>query len=123
MIKVYDLEQLTEFNSLVGHADTIKEVTWISDHTLVRYAVELGVGSKDGRIMLLSRPNSAGDNIRLWDLRMGEKGGEAKQLSVNGPVVSVELSLDGKHLTAVSGKTVHFFDRSSYPSFLFIAMC
>jgi WD40 repeat protein len=51
----------------------------------------------------------------MWDLRVGEKGGEVKQLSVNGPVVSMELSLDGKHLTAVSGKTVHFFDRNSYP--------
>lgn len=45
---------------------------------------------------------------------MGEKGGEVKQLAINEPVVSIELSLDGKHLTAVAGKTVHFFDRNSY---------
>jgi WD40 repeat protein len=61
----------------------------------------------------------------MWDLRVGEKGGEVKQLSVNGPVVSMELSLDGKHLTAVSGKTVHFFDRNSYlpPSSIACVRC
>jgi serine-threonine kinase receptor-associated protein len=92
LVKIYDLAQLAEVNSLAGHTDTIKEVVWTSEHTLI----------------------SAGDNIRMWDLRVGEKGGEVKQLSVNGPVVSMELSLDGKHLTAVSGKTVHFFDRNSW---------
>ncbi|ELR11782.1 WD domain containing protein [Acanthamoeba castellanii str. Neff] len=92
LVKIYDLAQLAELNALAGHTDTIKEVVWTSEHTLI----------------------SAGDNIRMWDLRVGEKGGEVKQLSVNGPVVSMELSLDGKHLTAVSGKTVHFFDRNSW---------
>lgn len=92
LVKVYDLNHLSEAHSLGGHTDTIKELIWTSDQTLI----------------------SAGDSIRIWDLRVGEKGGEVKQLSTNGPVVSIELSLDGKHLTAVSGKTVHFFDRESY---------
>lgn len=93
LVKIYDLAQLAEVNALAGHTDTIKEIIWTSEHTLI----------------------SAGDNIRFWDLRVGERGGEVKQLSVNGgPVVSMELSLDGKHLTAVSGKTVHFFDRASW---------
>jgi len=36
-----------------------------------------------------------------------------KHLSAGRAITAMELSLDGKHLTAVSGRTVHFFDRNS----------
>jgi serine-threonine kinase receptor-associated protein len=121
LVKIYDLAQLAEVNSLAGHTDTIKEVVWTSEHTLIRLVVFPDcivllalAGRPCHTLMRWCLSCSAGDNIRMWDLRVGEKGGEVKQLSVNGPVVSMELSLDGKHLTAVSGKTVHFFDRNSY---------
>ncbi len=122
-MKIYDLAQLAELNALAGHTDTIKEVVWTSEHTLIRSGQPCQPPPHSLFSLVRSRllcvcvcvVRSAGDNIRMWDLRVGEKGGEVKQLSVNGPVVSMELSLDGKHLTAVSGKTVHFFDRNSYP--------
>jgi hypothetical protein len=35
-VKIYDLAQLAELNALAGHTDTIKEVVWTSEHTLIR---------------------------------------------------------------------------------------
>jgi len=89
LLRIFDLAQLKEEHALAGHTDIIREVVWTSESTLI----------------------SAGDNVRLWDLRVGQ---EVKQLSVGGSVVSLEPALDGKHLTVVSGRSVHFFDLNSW---------
>jgi len=93
ILRIFDVEKPdSEPVQLKGHTESVKHALW----------------TKDPNIIISGGGDSA---LRVWDLRTGA---EAKNIPVKGPLSSIEICLDNKHLTTTSGKEVSFWNASTY---------
>ncbi|KAF9350401.1 MAG: WD40-repeat-containing domain protein [Benniella sp.] len=75
-----------------GHTSMIRNVVW------------------DGpRNMILSSGEDM--EIRVWDPRTFN---QVQSCKMDGPVASMQLAADGKHIISTSGKSVYFWDAQTY---------
>lgn len=89
IIQIFDLEKPeAEALKLEGHTQAVKTALWSSDDSLIIS------GGQDSQLI-------------FWDTRTLKP---TKTVSTKAPVASVELSLDGKHMTTAAGKEVSFWD-------------
>ena len=88
-LQIFDLEKPeAESIKLEGHTQSVKKALWSSDDSLIIS------GGQDQQLL-------------FWDTRTLKP---VKTVSTKAPVTSIELSLDGKHLTCTAGKEVSFWD-------------
>jgi len=93
IIRVFDVEKPdAEPQQLKGHTESIKTNLW----------------TKDPNIVISGGADNA---LRVWDLRTS---GEVKSLPVKAPISSVEVCLDGQHLTTTAGKEVTFWNATTF---------
>eukprot|EP01116_Phalansterium_solitarium_P017850 TRINITY_DN4516_c0_g1_i1.p2 TRINITY_DN4516_c0_g1~~TRINITY_DN4516_c0_g1_i1.p2 ORF type:complete len:332 (+),score=101.49 TRINITY_DN4516_c0_g1_i1:179-1174(+) len=93
IVRVFDLAKTdADPVKFEGHTDTVRVAVWAgNDNVLLS-------GGGDG-------------GVRIWDVRSG------KQVSMNptkGPVTSIEVCLDGKHIITTSGKTITVLDAEKF---------
>jgi serine-threonine kinase receptor-associated protein len=90
-LRVWNVEQGTQEGTLPGHNGTVRTVSWIGEHTVV----------------------SAGQDevVRVWDLRSMS---QSTSCVAKAPVMSLEVSWDGKYITTAAGKEVTFWDAASF---------
>jgi serine-threonine kinase receptor-associated protein len=90
ILRVFDLEKPeAEPLKLEGHTQPIRVALYSNESTVI----------------------SAGQDsvLRIWDVRSLK---EVKSIPAKAAISSVELSLDGKHVTTTAGKEVTFFNLS-----------
>jgi len=93
ILRIFDLSKPdAEPLKLEGHTQSIKVAVWC----------------KDGNTLI-----SAGGEpeLRVWDVRTMT---QVKSISTKAPISSIELSLDGKHITSAVGKEVIFWDVNTF---------
>jgi len=92
ILRIFDLDKTdAEPISLEGHSQSIKVALWLPD----------------GNLLI----SGGGDGLRLWDIRTK---GQVQELNGKSSITSIEVSLDGKHITTTSGKDVTFWDSKSF---------
>lgn len=93
IIRVFDLSKPeAEPSKFEGHTDTVRVAVWADNDNFILS------GGGDG-------------GVRIWDVRSG------KLVSTNptkGPVTSIEVCLDGKHILATWGKTITVLDANTF---------
>jgi serine-threonine kinase receptor-associated protein len=93
ILRIWDLNHADdEPTKLEGHTESIKVAVWAGNDNFI-----LSGGSDGG--------------VRVWDVRT------RKQVSMNntkGPVTSLEVCLDGRHVICTSGKNVTFLDAEKF---------
>jgi len=93
VLRLFDLEKPeVEPLKLEGHTDSVKTALWMNSENSTIIS-----GGQDS-------------TLRLWDVRTLK---EIKNISAKAPITSIELSLDGKHVTTTAGKEVYFWDIKS----------
>jgi len=93
IVRVYDLTKPEAPPlALEGHSQSVRIAVWAGNDNFI-----LSGGSDTG--------------VRIWDVRAG------KEVSVNntrGPVTSLEVCLDGRHIVCSSGKQITFYDSEKF---------
>jgi serine-threonine kinase receptor-associated protein len=92
ILRIFDLSKPeAEPISLEGHTQQIKTALWSDQNTIIS-------GGQDS-------------TFRVWDTRTMK---EVKSHLLKNPILSVEASLDNKHIVITSGKEVSFFDNQRF---------
>lgn len=93
IIRIFDMTKTDAAPlTLEGHTESVKNALWC----------------KDGNTII----SGGGDKcLRIWDTRSMT---EVKNIPVKSAITSVEISLNGKHISATAGKEVIFYDASTY---------
>jgi len=93
ILRIFDLAKPeAEPLQLEGHSQPIKIALWCKDNNTIIS------GGQDSV-------------LRVWDVRTLK---EVQSHPVKGAITSIEISLDGRHLSTTSGKDVIFWDASKY---------
>jgi len=93
ILRIFDLTK-PEADPLLmeGHTQAVKTALWC----------------KDGNTIISGGSDAV---LRIWDIRSLR---EVKAIPVKAPISSIEISLNGQHLSTTSGKEVTFWDASKY---------
>eukprot|EP01114_Cavostelium_apophysatum_P014335 TRINITY_DN368_c0_g1_i1.p1 TRINITY_DN368_c0_g1~~TRINITY_DN368_c0_g1_i1.p1 ORF type:complete len:324 (+),score=93.40 TRINITY_DN368_c0_g1_i1:300-1271(+) len=93
ILRVFDLNKPeAEPQTKEGHTQAIKQALWCKDQNIV--------------------VSGGGDNVlKVWDVRTWT---EVKSIPHKGPITSIEISMDGYHLSTTAGKDVSFFNASTF---------
>jgi len=92
-LRIFDLTKPEADPQLMeGHTQSVKQALWCKDQNII--------------------VSGGGDNvIKVWDIRSLN---EVKSIPVKAPITSIEISLDGHHLSTTSGKEVSFWNATTY---------
>lgn len=92
-LRIFDLTKPDAApQTLEGHTQSVKNALWCKDPNIII--------------------SGGGDNcLRVWDTRTMT---EVKNIPVKAPITSIEISLNGKHISATAGKEVTFWNASTY---------
>jgi len=93
VLRVFDVEQGHAVAELAGHQQPIKAIVW----------------SPNNPDVVMS--GGADEAIRVWDLRAMT---QIALIVSKAPVASMELSRNGKYITAAAGREVSFWDAQSF---------
>jgi len=92
ILRIFDLDKVeSEPLKLEGHTDSVRVALWNGENIIVS-------GGQDSI-------------LRIWDVRTLK---EVKNLNSKAPISSIEVCLDGKHMTVTSGKDVMFYNIKSF---------
>lgn len=88
ILRIFDLSKPeAEPVKLEGHTQSVKTALWCPDGNTI---VSAGLDAV----------------LRIWDVRTLT---QVKSQTLKSPISSLELSLDGQHITTTAGKEVHFW--------------
>jgi len=92
-LRIFDMNKTdAEPKTLEGHTESVKTALWCKDQNTII--------------------SGGGDKLfKVWDVRTLK---EVKSIPAKASITSIEISLDGKHISFTAGKEVYFYDATSY---------
>jgi len=93
ILRIFDLNKPeAEPQLMEGHSESVKQALLCKDQNII--------------------VSGGGDNVlKVWDVRSLQT---VKSIPLKSSITSIEICLDGKHLSLTSGKEVFFYDANSY---------